>query len=130
MSDGKAYFIRRINDEIMVLEEKIAALEQERDLLKKQLAKVKVEQISGGPSVRKNSISRVIAWDSILRTLQASQGPVSSSYLFEVLKSANRSLNHSTFRTYLNRMQQQGLIRKSSIRGSWQLVEKSEVKKS
>lgn len=129
MSDGKTYFVQRLQDEIRVIDQKIMALEQERDVLKRQLAKANAEDISVGTPVRKNSFSRVIAWDLIIKTLQARQGPVSSGYLFEVVRSMDKSLNHSTFRTYLNRMKEKGLIKKSSVRGSWQLAS-SKTKKN
>ena len=128
MNEGKTYFVRRLEGEIRALDQKIITLEQERDVLRRQLAKAKAEDISVEIGVRRNSFSRVIAWDLIVKTLQASQGPVSSGYLFEVVRSINQSLNHSTFRTYLNRMKEKGIIRKSSVRGSWQLTNNNKSK--
>ncbi len=119
---AETYYERRLMREIEELERRISELTQEQHALKRQLVKARWENNSLKDVSRKNSANRVMIENRVLEALKKSSKACSTAMLFKEGLRANVELRENTFRTYLHRMKQKGLIR-SSGRGMWRLPE-------
>ncbi len=108
--------------EIEELERRIKELTQEQHALKRQLVKARWENDSLKDVSRKNSANRVMIENRVLEALKGSPKACSTGVLYKEGLRANFELKENTFRTYLYRMKEKGLIR-SVGRGLWRLPE-------
>jgi len=121
MDDSEfSFFERRLMSEIEDIEQKIKTLSMEKEILLKQLHKARMEKEGLQFSVRKNSTNRILIENSVLMCLKDRGGKAKSDELLHQALFVIDSLNPNTFRTYLNRMKQKGLIA-SKNRGIWTL---------
>jgi len=118
----QAYYERRLLGEIANLTEQIKDLENQRYALQVQLQKAKAHKPELHAVNRKNSINRTLVEGKILDALAVSSKPLSNTTLFREGRMVDAKLKETTFRTYLHRMKQRGLI-VSPNRGVWSLKE-------
>lgn len=117
-----SYLEKRLLKEIEEVEGKIIALQTERQVLQKQLAKARAERTGLQEVTRKNSLNRVLAENSVVEFLRERKRPCSTKELYKNALATNYELKEATFRTYLHRMKQRGLIRSArSAVGTWEL---------
>lgn len=116
------YYEHRLIREIEDLDLRIKDLTQEQDALKRQLGKARRENLVLKDVSRKNSATRVMIENRVLQALKQSSRACSSTVLYKEGLRANFELKENTFRTYLYRMKEKGLIR-SVGRGLWRLPE-------
>ena len=103
---------------------RIAALRQEQDALKRQLIKARWETHALRDVNRKNSAPRVLVEERVLATLRREGKAMHNGKLFMEARLVNFELIPSTFRTYLHRMKEKGLIM-SRRRGYWEVATSS-----
>jgi vacuolar-type H+-ATPase subunit I/STV1 len=119
---SESYYERRLMKEIEELEKRIKDLTQEQLALKRQLVKVRRNDGSLKDVSRKNSANRVMTESRVLKALRINSRECSTAFLYKEGLLANFDLKENTFRTYLHRMKEKGLIR--SVRhGFWRLTE-------
>lgn len=114
----------RLMHELEAIESRIRDLELERAALRRQLMKARWESSSLRDVSRKNSASRVMVEQRVLAELEGATRPVPLARLFEAARHANYDLQQNTFRTYLHRLKEKGLI-ENPVRGAWRLVRKN-----
>jgi len=120
------YFEKRLTAEIDELTRQIRELETERQALRRQLAKAQAQRSGLQYVTRKNSTNRVLAENSVLQMLRDEKKPVHTRRLYKNALMSNGSLKENTFRTYLHRMKNKGLIKVSWQVGVWELSPSSE----
>lgn len=120
------YYERRLIREIEALEGRIAELRQEQEALRRQLLKARWETHALRDVSRLNSGTRVMVEERILGALHEASKPLTNKALFSVAQVANYQLKPNTFRTYLMRLKEKGLI-ESPQRGTWQLAKTIEA---
>lgn len=130
MSDFLNFFEKRIAAELQLIDEKIASLEKERMVLRRQLAKARSEKLGIENATRKNSLNRVLTENTIISALRSEGKPLSTAYLFKCALVMNNDLKENTFRTYLHRMKKRGLIKTSKHVGVWELADGSQLQES
>jgi len=118
----ESYYERRLIREIEELEKRIKELTQEQQALKRQLVKARWENDSLKDVSRKNSANRVMIENRVLEALRGSSKACSTATLYREGLRANFELKENTFRTYLYRMKEKGLVR-SVGRGLWRIPE-------
>lgn len=116
------YYERRLMREIEEIEGRIRDLTIERDALQRQLMKARRESASLKDVSRKNSANRVLIENRVTEALSKSSKPLSTATLFREGLRANFELKDNSFRTYLHRMKEKGMIR-SVGRGLWKISE-------
>ncbi|NYZ17560.1 hypothetical protein HL658_33880 [Azospirillum sp. RWY-5-1] len=109
--------LRRLSE----IESQIADLEAERNALQRLIAKVRLEESGNKDVKRRNSLSRIIVEGKILELLKSSSGPVSGNVLYKSTLSVVPSLKDVTFRSYLHRMKEKGLIEPAKGIGFWRM---------
>lgn len=127
VSEATNSYEKRLIREIEALEMRISEFREEQLALKRQLLKARQEARALQDVSRKNSANRVMVEERILAALQASEKSVSNNKLFEAARIANFELKPNTFRTYLLRLKEKGLI-ENPQRGRWRLVKKDAPK--
>ena len=117
-----SYYERRLMREIEELEQRIKDLTQEQNALRRQLMKARWENDGLKDVSRKNSANRVMIENRVLDALQKKSKACSTAILYKAGLRANFELKENTFRTYLHRMKEKGMI-VSVGRGLWRLPE-------
>jgi chorismate mutase len=113
------YYERRLIREIEEVDLRIKELTDERAALQRQLMKARWENDSLKDVSRKNSGNRVMIETRVIDALEKTRSkPYSSSELYQEALKANFELKENTFRTYLHRMKEKGII-ESAGRGLW-----------
>ena len=105
--------IQEIEREIIVLQDSKRALQR---LLMDSRGRGKSEPVVK----RRNSVDRVMIETAIRRALYGKTS-VKSRDIYEHVKKVSHDLKHSTFRSYLHRMKERGLILQHG-RGAWKLA--------
>jgi len=121
-NDLSSYYEQRLMREIEGIDHRIKELTDERGALLRQLMKARWENSALKDVSRKNSGNRVMVEARVLDALKASRRAVSTANLYREGLQANFELKDNTFRTYLYRMKERGLI-VSVGRGLWKLAE-------
>jgi len=116
-NNDKNQFERRLILEIERIGRQISELEQERLALQRQLTKARTEVSALKDVNRKNSVTRVLVEDLVLKELSVAAKPLKPRELFKAGLYANHRMNESTFRTYLYRMKEKGMIKR--VRTGW-----------
>ncbi|WP_413875706.1 hypothetical protein [Albidovulum sp.] len=117
----RTYYEQRLMREIEEIDTRIRELRQEQDALKRQLMKARWESSALKEVSRKNSANRVMVERRVLDELKGAQKPLTTSALYKGALQANFELRANTFRTYLHRMKERGLI-ESVRRGYWRIA--------
>lgn len=120
-ADGLSYFEARILRELSAVEEEISKLQAEAVALRRQLGKAKAERLGLEHTTRKNSMNRVLVENVVVEHLRQ-QTPLSTKFLLRKALPSNPQLKENTFRTYLHRMKQRGLIKTARRPGEWELT--------
>lgn len=120
-NDHLSYLEKRLSKEIEDVDTQIQALQTERHVLQKQLAKARAERTGLQAVTRKNSLNRVLAENSVVEFIKARKRACSTKELFNYARITNYELKDATFRTYLHRMKARGLIKPAKAAGSWEL---------
>jgi len=116
------YYERRLIREIEEVDLRIKELTDERAALQRQLMKARWENDSLKDVSRKNSGNRVMIETRVIDALEKTRSkPYSSSELYQEALKANFELKENTFRTYLHRMKEKGII-ESVGRGLWRKI--------
>jgi hypothetical protein len=118
------YYERRLIREIEEIDLRIKELTDEKAALKRQLMKARWENDSLKDVSRKNSGNRVMIEQRVLDALKATTKSCSTPDLYKEALKANFELKENTFRTYLHRMKEKGLIVNAG-RGMWRLPDQS-----
>jgi hypothetical protein len=105
-----SYYENRLMREIEEIDSRIKELTEEKSALSRQLMKARWENDSIKDVSRKNSVNRVMIEQRVLDALKASSKACSTSILYKEALKANFELKENTFRTYLHRMKEKGLI--------------------
>jgi hypothetical protein len=103
---------------------KLAELMAEKRALERLIAKVRRENFASAESIRKNSFDRILVEKVILAALSRAAGPVKTKALFAEALATHHGLKDNTFRSYLHRMKERGLIAPDIHTGCWVLPTK------
>ena len=123
MSDEtkKSRLEAQILREIEEITHKIQSLEDELKSLRRLLATARSKDKVARSVKRKNSLDRAVVEASIHEALSEGR-PLKSSELQKRVASVVFSMNENTFRSYLHRMKEKGLIENyNERRGVWSL---------
>jgi hypothetical protein len=115
-------YVRRLSREIEEIEARIAELTAEKFALQRQLTKAHWEASALHDVSRKNSGTRIMVEQRILDALHTATGPLGNKALFAEARKANFELKATTFRTYLLRLSEKGMIQRADKRGLWKPV--------
>lgn len=118
--DSETYYERRLQAEIEAIEAQIHALRADQAALRRQLVKARWQNSTMKDVSRKNSANRIMIEQRVLSDLANAGKPQASQKLYKSALSVNFELKETTFRTYLHRMKQKGLIEAPS-RSMWRL---------
>lgn len=119
------FYERRLRREIADIDRRIDELQQEKQALQRQMLKARREAYAIRDVTRKNSANRVMVEERILDELRTSGKPIKNEALFRAARSANFELKPNTFRTYLMRLKEKGLVQNPK-RGQWQIISPKE----
>ena len=114
-------YVKRLAREIEEIQQRIAELTAEKHALERQLTKAHWEANALHDVSRKNSGTRIMVEQRIIEALESSKSPLGNNELFVAAKKANIDLKPTTFRTYLARMNERGIITHAGGRGRWSL---------
>jgi hypothetical protein len=127
--DNLTFFEKRLQRELEDIERRIKELNIEKEALSRQLSKARAEREGLQFSTRKNSMNRVLAENSVMKSLREKKDAVSTAALYRNARLTHYDLKENTFRTYLNRMKEKGLIKASRrFRAHWVLPDNTEGK--
>ncbi|NGM24300.1 hypothetical protein G3576_30200 [Roseomonas stagni] len=104
---------------IAEVERRIYELTQERETLGRLLLKARQSRPGVRDVTRRNSVSRILIEQQIVALLKNRQKPASVAQLFKAARSADPNLKEGTFRSYLHRLFEKGLVQKAGRRGYW-----------
>jgi len=107
--------------QIADVDKRIRSLTEEKHALERLLLKTRHDNVLGREVTRKNSVSRILVENQILRDLRNSKKPLSNRDLYISVVSVLMSVNESTFRSYLKRMKDANLIQNRG--NGWVIVE-------
>lgn len=114
-------YVRRLSREIEEIEARIAELTAEKLALQRQLTKAHWESNALHDVSRKNSGTRIMVEQRVLEALRTAVAPLGNKALFAEARKANFDLKPTTFRTYLLRLSEKGMIQHAEKRGLWRL---------
>lgn len=123
ISDELSFFEKRLTAELEAIELRISELQRERHILRRQVAKAAAEREGLQFTTRKNSMNRVLAENSVIATLRRRGVPVKTKELYINARSTNYDLKETTFRSYLHRMKNAGIIKTVKHAGQWGLTD-------
>ena len=110
MSDKLPYLEESIGRQISKIDNKIKDLKLERYALERLLLNARRENAENTEAVRRNSGTRILVENSILKTLRRSPAPVTNRELYQNAKYMVFDLKESTFRSHIKRMKDAGKI--------------------
>ena len=110
MSDKLPYLEESIGRQISEIDNKIKDLNLERRALERLLLNARRENAENTEAVRRNSGTRILVENSILKTLRRSPAPVTNRELYQNAKYMVFDLKESTFRSHIKRMKDAGKI--------------------
>lgn len=110
----------RIQRDIQEIEREIIRLRDSKEVLQRLLMEARRRDGFRPPVKRRNSVDRVMIETAIRRALYG-KASVKSRDIYEEVKKVSSDLKHSTFRSYLHRMKEKGLILQHG-RGAWKLA--------
>ena len=110
--------------ELARIERGIADLEAQRATLQGMITRYRQENIPLKDVSRKNSFKRIITEKKILETIAATPTHARADAIFRAACTVHFGLKESTFRSYLHRLKERGLIESSRERGYWKFARK------
>lgn len=110
----------RIQRDIQEIEREIIRLRDSKEVLQRLLMEARRRDGFRPPVKRRNSADRVMIETAIRRALYG-KASVKSRDIYEEVKKVSSDIKHSTFRSYLHRMKEKGLILQHG-RGAWKLA--------
>ena len=110
MSDALPYLEESIGKKMAEIDLKIKELRSEKAALERLLLDARRENVQNKEAVRRNSTSRILVENSILKTLKRSASPVSNRDLYLNARAVVYNLKDSTFRSHIKRMKDAGKI--------------------
>ncbi len=111
--------IRLLND-IRQIDSEINALAESKRVLQRLLMNARTRGPGRPPVKRRNSIDRVMI-EAAIRHALTDKTSVKSRDLYAHALATSGDLKYSTFRSYLHRMKERGLIEQRG-RGAWSLI--------
>lgn len=111
-----------ILEQLALVEQQIHELMQEKMALQRLLLKARRGDLSLKDVSRKNSVDRILIEDRIVGRLSVARRSISAADLLKTAKEIKPDLNGNTFRSYLKRMADRGLIENGRRRGQWELA--------
>ena len=108
--------------QLVDIERRLADLEAERAAVQRILFRVRQQNPATHDVTRRSSFDRLLVEDKILDILRNSEGYVRVDEIHQAVRSVVRDLKSSTFRSYLHRMKEKGLIEASYARGHWRII--------
>jgi hypothetical protein len=118
---------KRLMLELSIINTKLRELELEKLSLERLLVRVRREDVANYEVGRKNSAKRLLVEKAVLNRLAAANGKsVTSNDLWLAANNIELRLNPSTFRSYLHRMKEKGMIETGYLYGRWKLPSPSE----
>ncbi|MDF2369414.1 MAG: hypothetical protein P1V21_01345 [Rhizobiaceae bacterium] len=124
--DPKNYYERRLMRDIEEIDDRIKELTAEKHALRRLLIKARWENSTLKDVNRKNSATRVMVEVRIMEALKGATKPISSKSLYNEALKASFELKENTFRTYLHRMKEKGVL-ESAGWGLWRLSQKNTI---
>lgn len=112
---------QRLISEMEEIDLRIKELLQEKSVLQRLLIKARWERDVLFDVTRKNSANRIMIERRIIDFLKKEKS-ASVSHLYKESLKINYNLKYNSFRTYINRMKQKGLI-ESSGWGRWRIAD-------
>lgn len=113
------YFEERLILEIDALQAQITQLEAEKSALQRQLQKVRREEAVRTSSGRKNSGNRILVEAKVQQALGSAKRPLSIRELYLEASSTVGNIREPTFRSYVHRMKERGIIKQPRGRRSY-----------
>jgi hypothetical protein len=115
----------QLRSELAEVERRIAKLVEERRSLQRLLISVRNKNLGGSKDARRNSYERLVVETKILESLrQAGKRGVLTKKLREEAFAINPLLKDPTYRSYLHRLKERGLIAPvTGRRGRWSLCD-------
>lgn len=110
MRSDNNYIELVITKQIEEVDLQLRELEAEKRALQRLLLKTRQNNIQNRQVTRKNSINRILVENTILETIRRSESAVNNNQLYNATLIVLNNLNKSTFRTYIKRMKDAGLI--------------------
>lgn len=104
------YLEESIGKKISEIDNKIRDLQSERHALERLLLGARRENVENTEAVRRNSGTRILVENSIMKLLRRSTTPVSNRDLYLNARQMVFSLKESTFRSHIKRMKDAGKI--------------------
>ena len=118
----QVYYERRLQRALEDVEAKLKELELEKQALQRQLRKARQENSGLADVNRKNSIRRVMIENRVTDELKLSKKPIHTDALYRLALVVDFQMKESTFRTYLHRMKNKGMIANAGRGGLWQIA--------
>lgn len=125
MAQGKSEpnFEARLLAELADIDRRIADLTSDRRAIERLLLKARRSAMAGKDVSRKNSLGRILVERTVLATLGETEQPRRGVELFRIARGVDYELKDVTFRSYLHRMKQKGLIENPRrLPGWWRAV--------
>jgi len=116
---------QRILSELAEIGAKIQRLTADRAALEDFLGRVRRDNLGSKDVTRKNSYTRIVVENRILEALDHEKRPASARLLFTTAQLVAYGLKPQTFRSYLHRLKERGLIAPSARRGYWERAKKN-----
>jgi hypothetical protein len=113
---------RHLLEQIAAIAKRIAELTAEQAALQRLLERTRHQLVPNVDVTRKNSHQRILVEKSVVDSLSAGEIRTAKTLCLDA-RLTIPDLKSSTFRSYLRRMQQRGLIAPMGSRGSWMLVQ-------
>ena len=110
----------RLQSDMYEIELEIKRLQDAKQVLQRLLMEVRKRDGLIQPVKRRNSVDRVMIETAVRRSLYGKTA-VKSRNIYEAVKKVSPDLKHSTFRSYLHRMKEKGIILQHG-RGEWRLA--------
>jgi hypothetical protein len=104
------YLEESIGRKISEIDSEIRELQSERRALQRLLLDARRENVENTETVRRNSATRILVENSILKLIRKSSLPVSNKDLYANAKFMVYELKESTFRSHIKRMKDAGKI--------------------
>lgn len=117
------YYEDRLVREIEALQAQITQLEAEKSALQRQLQKARREEAVRASDGRKNSGDRILVEAKVQQALESAKGPLSIRELYLKASFTVGTIKEPTFRSYVHRMKERGIIKQSrGRRGYYELA--------
>lgn len=123
-----SYIQADLKQRLKNLDKKITELENEKRYYENLLSKSILEKNLIGKKLRENSKNRIIFQNMIIECINSSKNKTKKSIdIYNSITKENKSINKSTFRSYIRDLKEKGLIKNTGIQGVWTLPDEKEI---